>query len=77
MGPETCSGYASFVGSKLPAMFGFLLAAIVFGLVDATLLVCAATSVAMACAAMACAAFFFGVRGETVAVALPSLGSAR
>ena len=49
---NTCSGYVSFFGSKLMAMFGFLLAAMVFGLVDATLLVCAATPVAMACAAI-------------------------
>ena len=55
---NTCSGYVNFVGSKLMAMFGFLLAAMVFGLVDATLLVCAATPVAMACAAMTCAAIF-------------------
>ena len=42
------------------AMFGFLLAAMVFGLFDATLLFCAATLVAMACAAMACSAIFLG-----------------
>ena len=32
---NTCSGCVSFVGSKLMAMFGILLAAMVFGLVDA------------------------------------------
>ena len=68
---STCSGSVNFVWSKLMAMFGFLLAAMVFGLVDATLLVCAATPVAMACAAMTCASIFGdGCRG----VAQPGLG---
>ena len=49
---EHLFSFVNFVGSKLMAMFGFLLAAMVFGLVDATLLVCAATPVAMTCAAI-------------------------
>ena len=49
---NTCPGCVSFVGSKPVAMFRFLLAAMVFVLVDATLLVCAATPAAMASAAL-------------------------